>query len=460
SVFDRTGYRMMALDASQARGEAIPTFQDWRTTAGILPPVLALRTSVVEAHVHDPVTGLVNGSGFQERPYDPKLKLEAISPVSVGVSSSTYGTGLAGGVSVAFSDELGNRNLGASIQALGDVRDVGGEVYYMDLKHRWQRIYSIGHIPTLTGFSTVGQESVRLGGSVVDATVVNQYLRRTYFDQAQVGTTYPFSTTRRLEFSAGASRVSFNTQVQRLAVLNNIVYDLGRSDTTSPGAINFAQGAAALVFDNSVFGFTSPVAGGRSRLEFSPTLGGLTFNRVTADYRRYLFARPFTFALRTIAMGRFGKDAETNRISPLYVGDGSLVRGYSAFSFDPNECTEGVGGGATCPEFDRLVGSRIGVVNLEFRIPLFGTPELGLFSTRFLPIEISPFVDAGVAWTSDSPPKWAFERQSAERVPIVSAGVSSRFNVFGALIVEVFYAKPFQRPTKGWVWGFQLLPGW
>lgn len=461
SVFDRTGYRMTMLDSSAARGEAIPMRDDWRTTAGLLAPAEARENSDVEHRVHDATTGLVDGRSFEDRPYVSRLTLDAISPVSVGVATGSFGTGLAGGVSALWSDELGNRNVGLAVQALGELRDVGGQVFYADLKRRWQPVYSIGHIPYLTGFSTVAPETVTLpGGQTGTATVVTQYLQRIYFDQLRAGVTYPFSSTRRLEFSAGAAHVGFNTQVQRLAVIGNTVYDLGRRDTTSQSGLNFAQGSAALVFDNSVFGFTSPIAGGRYRFEFSPSVGDLTYSFVNADYRRYLFAKPFTLALRTMAYGRFGKDAESDRMSPLYVGDGSLVRGYSVYSFDPTECTSGVSGGSSCPEFDRLVGSRVGVANLEFRIPLFGTRDLGLLPTNVLPVEVSPFVDAGVAWTSDSRPKLVFERETADRVPIVSAGISSRFNLFGALVLEVFYAKPFQRPTKGWVWGLQLVPGW
>jgi hypothetical protein len=33
-------------------------------------------------------------------------------------------------------------------------------------------------------------------------------------------------------------------------------------------------------------------------------------------------------------------------------------------------------------------------------------------------------------------------------------------NLLGSLILEVFYAKPFQRPVKGGFVGVHLLPGW
>ena len=38
-------------------------------------------------------------------------------------------------------------------------------------------------------------------------------------------------------------------------------------------------------------------------------------------------------------------------------------------------------------------------------------------------------------------------------------GASARFNVFGFMLLEAYYAYPFQRPDKGWHWGFQLAPG-
>jgi hypothetical protein len=38
-------------------------------------------------------------------------------------------------------------------------------------------------------------------------------------------------------------------------------------------------------------------------------------------------------------------------------------------------------------------------------------------------------------------------------------GLSARFNLFGALIAETYYAIPFQRDTGG-RFGFQFTPGW
>ena len=110
--------------------------------------------------------------------------------------------------------------------------------------------------------------------------------------------------------------------------------------------------------------------------------------------------------------------------------------------------------------FERLFGSRIAVANIELRIPLLGVSELGLINFPFLPLEVSPFFDVGLAWSGDESPTLEFARRTDERVPVFSTGVSSRANILGYVILEAYYAYPFQRPDKGWHWGFSLSPGW
>jgi hypothetical protein len=94
------------------------------------------------------------------------------------------------------------------------------------------------------------------------------------------------------------------------------------------------------------------------------------------------------------------------------------------------------------------------------RIPLFGPRPLALVPANFLPVELSPFIDAGVAWSRAEAPNLQFSRNSTGRVPVLSTGLSARMNLFGAMVLEIYYAYPFQRPTKGAHFGFQLQPGW
>jgi len=99
-------------------------------------------------------------------------------------------------------------------------------------------------------------------------------------------------------------------------------------------------------------------------------------------------------------------------------------------------------------------------VNLELRMPLLGIEEYGIFTFPFVPTELIVFQDAGVAWNQGDGPVWKFSTSSAERVPVFSTGVGARFNILGVLILEAYYAKPWQRKIKGAHWGFQLQPGW
>jgi outer membrane protein assembly factor BamA len=135
----------------------------------------------------------------------------------------------------------------------------------------------------------------------------------------------------------------------------------------------------------------------------------------------------------------------------------TYLRGYSFYSFEPDECFSVDG---TCAPLDRLIGTRVAVASAEVRVPLFGTEQFGLFAFPYLPTELSLFVDAGVAWTAEEHPVWRWDRETDERVPVVSTGVSARMNLFGSLILEVFYAQPYQRPDKGGYVGVNLLPGW
>ena len=93
-------------------------------------------------------------------------------------------------------------------------------------------------------------------------------------------------------------------------------------------------------------------------------------------------------------------------------------------------------------------------------IPVLGSEQLGLIRSPFLPLEVSPFVDAGVAWSSGDSPEIAFRRDTDERVPVVSTGVALRTNLLGFAIVEAYYAYPFQRRGEGAHWGFNFTPGW
>ena len=167
-----------------------------------------------------------------------------------------------------------------------------------------------------------------------------------------------------------------------------------------------------------------------------------------------------TFAFRALHYGRYGPDAEDPRLSPLYVGDPYFVRGYDVNTFSASECFRLFTGVGSCPLFSRLLGSRIVVANAELRIPLIGVRQFGLINFPYLPTEIAPFMDGGLAWSSGQKIELTFNPNDPRQIPIFSAGISARVNVLGYIVAEFYFARPFQRPGVGNQFGFQILPGW
>ena len=164
-------------------------------------------------------------------------------------------------------------------------------------------------------------------------------------------------------------------------------------------------------------------------------------------------ARPFTFAVRALHYGRYGRDGEDERLSPLFIGYPGLVRGYEDTSFDPGECEANAT--FACPAFDRLLGSRIAVASAELRFPLLGLFSRSSYYGPF-PIEMAFFGDAGTAWTSNSGrPRYL----GGDRDWVRSAGAALRINAFGYAVLELDYVHPFDRPDRGWLWQFNLTPG-
>ena len=471
SVFQNNVYNVYSLEEDATQGTPVTAIDpDLVATARVLPPVRALGEGLVERYLGNPRLGLPPPQANSEvKDYSPRLRLDYVAPPTVGVSAGgPFGTQVGGGVGFFFSDMLGNQNLAIVAQANGTYKDIGAQVAYLNRKHRINYGASGGHIPLLIGYGYGQYQRDPSTGQVT----YDRLLRRVYIDQLSLDAAYPLSTTRRFEINAGAVRYGFDYEVERYFLTQfGQIYDRDRIslEEGEPDPFYFFQTSAAFVVDFSNFGFTSPVQGGRYRFQLSPQVGTDNFVTALADVRRYFFARPFTFAVRGLHIGNYGA-RETDELgqndlpfAQEYLGSTyypGFVRGYSYSSFTQEECAPVPGEPQGCPAYDRLFGSRIGLASAELRLPVFGTESLGLINFPYLPTELSLFGDAGVAWTSNEAPVFNFSQQSNERTPVFSVGASTRLNVLGYLIFEIFYAYPFQRPEKGPHFGFQLSPGW
>jgi hypothetical protein len=400
-------------------------------------------------------------------------------------AGSAYGNGVFGGVQFLFGDQLNDRLIQTTVSANGGIRDLGGSVMYYDMRNRWNWGAGVMHAPFVTGYATLGDTVVRLTPTVATPAYNVYYVfQRIYQDQASAFTSYPFSTTRRAELSGAVTRLSFQSDIVRQTYVGNQVVADARETGERSRPFIFAEPAAALVGDNSIGGYTGPIAGEVYRLELRPTIGTYRFTTALADYRRYMLRRPFTLAVRGFHMGRYGRDEQNEFYYPMFLGEGTWVRGYSYSSWEGNECLDGGGNGVTtCPGLDRLFGTRVLLANAELRIPLLGIRDFALLPFPFIPVDVAPFFDAGVAYTGGEDPQFRFARTAGtagcpaaqsrvapdgsisninctERIPVMSTGVSFRFNMLGYLVLEAYLAHPFQRPQRNWIWGFNLAPAW
>lgn len=462
SVFDHGSYRLRLLPAAGTVGEPLPadTAPSDRSL-GVLPPFEALGTGMVSLALADPHDGLPSAPFPPSRAYRSGMSAEYVAAASIGMSfGSGYGNGATGGVAVGFSDMLGNRVAEAALQAQGEFEDTGAQILYLDRSRRLNWGFQAYHVPVAGAYATTEPIAITGPGGPRAGTLITQQLTRVYYDDARLLAQYPRSSTRRVEVSAGVQRVSVRERLDSIVVLGGVVVGTARTTLAAPAALTLAGVSMAYVGDYTRFGFVSPLAGARYRLEVAPTVGSLTYQSVLGDYRRYLFLAPLTLAVRGMHVGRYGVDAENGRLPLMFIGQPSLIRGYDAADFTEADCVAGSTALDPCPQYTRLAGSRIGVLNAELRIPLLGNSRFGLLPFSALPVEIAPFVDAGVAWTRRESATFAVARDTRDRVPVFSTGVAARVGILNAIVLELYWVHPYQRVGRGSYVGFQLAPGW
>ncbi|HZD05825.1 MAG TPA: hypothetical protein VE173_12940, partial [Longimicrobiales bacterium] len=285
SVFTHFEFHIQTLPAGTPGEEVARTVAESELRGRQLPPTDPNRFSRVAEYLSDPATGLPDPGTFstsQAKDYHPGLQLDYIGQPTIGAGTDRFGGYVGGGASAYFSDMLGNRFLGVAIQAQGTLKDIGGQIAYQDVSDRWNWAVGGGHIPYLLMFQTYGQDEN-------GAPYLGVLRKRILITSASGIVAYPFSSTRRVEFSGGVVRYGMDLEEDRyfLDQFNRVV-DIQRVqlDDLEPSPVNLVQGSAAYVGDNSFFGFTSPVRGGRFRFELQGTTGSQRFLTAIGDWRR------------------------------------------------------------------------------------------------------------------------------------------------------------------------------
>jgi Tol biopolymer transport system component len=447
SAYEEDGYNVYALEGAQLAAATAPI--DLPLDAGVLPPRRTGQGPIF-ATLNDPAAGLPPEPTTPPVPYKSTFSLDYAGQPTIGVGADPFGTYASGGVAFLFSDTLGNHVVATSAQVTSRFDEFGGSAFYLNRTRRWNWGIGVDSTPYVsrayeTGFGQSGGQPV--------------YIEREYrILQADRGfsgiVAYPFNSAQRFEVSGGARRISLSQDVtERVFDLSGQPLSEDESELAPGSALNLLQTSAALVYDTSISGITSPIRGSRYRFELSQTGGTINYSGVLADVRTYWMpVRPYTFALRGLYYGRYGSGADDFRLPTLYLGYPGLVRGYEPGSFESGEC--GVQLNGSCPAFDRLSGSRVAVANAELRFPLWG----GFGGNDFygpIPIELAVFSDAGIAWGRSS----STFMTSSDKEPVVSVGAAARINLFGFAVAEIDYVRPLDRPGRGWLWQFSLRPG-
>lgn len=429
--------------------------------AAILPPARKVSVNIVAANLNQPEQfEPVPEDSIKQVPYKPNFKLDYISSTAgVGVSTGQFGTGLAGGVNMLFGDILGYNKIFAAASINGEIHDFGGQIGYLNQKHKINWGVLASHIPYRYSRFSIRPDTINYQGDTLEVSNLIIDNLRTFQDQIGIFSSYPISQTKRFELGA-----TFNWYSHRYDRINNYYYqgiflDHDEEKLDAPLGFNFQQVNFAFVGDNSYFGLASPMLGHRYRFSVQKYFGTVNFYSVLADYRKYFFFKPFSVGFRLMHHARYGQDVGNNVLPPLSISYPTLIRGYNGQS--ENEL-EAIRKGYFSPS--QLFGNKTLVGNVELRLPFSGPEKLALIKSGIFFTELAFFVDGGLAWDynqenpTDQPQTSLFEISSK---PVFSTGVSFRINLFGAMVIEPFYAFPIRKNgLSGGTFGLNFSPGW
>jgi Tol biopolymer transport system component len=401
---------------------------------------------------------LPDTSEFSVKDYRVHFTPDYVARPSIGYARDNFGRGFFGGTAVSLSDILGNHQLVFAGYVNGRISEAQVLAAYANLSHRINWVAGVSQEPYYFYEPSTLRVDAPTAGLNTFVTNVRRLVVRSAFGQGY----YPISRFQRIE---GSLRFA-NVDDAILSILEpyNPATGFATEDPTletndRPG-VNYFQPSVAMVFDNSLFGYTAPFYGRRWRLEYAQTIGSWKFSQVTADYRRYdKIAGPVIFASRLLYFGRIGRDAESFRI---FGGSTELIRGNTSGSYRRHECLNANDANTQtgCAALDRLVGTQVGVASAEIRFPIL-TPAFGFLPQGFPPIEGSLFYDVGLTWDESSVLRW--NRQAGDdplrvRTPLQTFGASVRMNLFGFAVARLDYSIPQERRGVKGLWTLSLGP--
>ena len=334
---------------------------------------------------------LADSTTFQHLPYRASFSRDYF----VGGAVVASNVGFAGSSVISFSDLLGNHNILAVLNLYGNLGDSDVYIAYTNLSRRTNYGLAVFQY----------QKDLLLFSSPQSDDLQNEIHRGMSFFFSR-----PFTRFRRIEYGVQAAVVD-----QRVVRYN---YSAGTvSQVSDPGNYFYVAPNIGLVADNTLYGSTGPINGGRSRYTVEHALGGVSYTTAIYDWRRYTnLARRFTLAQRVLGGGSFGQDPQYFRF-----GGAFTYRGL---------------------DYGDLVGTRAFIGNLEFRFPLIEQLRTGFpLSLSLGGVNGVVFLDGASAWNADADPvffssKGGLHTQSFR----LAFGFGARINL-GYFILRYDYAR-------------------
>jgi len=448
------------------------------TGAGILSPGRITRGEDVVQQNLDRTQrpAVVTGEAYKDLPYKGKFKLDYLANSGISAGVSRFGAGMAGGVMALFSDMLNNNQLAGTVALNGEIEDFGGQVYYLNQKHKWQFGFSGGHIPyrLYGGYDISAGDTVQtVGGITYLDGVMKERIVRLFIDQVSGYIIRPLSRQTRLELGVNTNWYTYTAKdyprhglmgvsgsghlVDFITTGYSRAERVSKEELGLPG-FNTTQVYGALVGDNTTFGSVAPLKGYRYRLEVGKYFGTTDYNLVLTDLRKYQYLKPFTLAGRFYYEGRLNpRNLESmNRIYPLYLGYPWYVHGLDKNMF--------IGSWNQVGE-SSLSGEQMTVANVEVRLPFTGHKKLALIPFNYVASDLNFFFDTGMTWSTRSTPTEGpapVVSQLTRNNAVMSLGVSLRMNLLGYLIIEPYLSYPYRdKQWQGQVTGVNfMIAGW
>jgi hypothetical protein len=225
SQFERDGDAIYILDPADIVATVAPASS---ARAAVLPP-RAKAEGTVYGLVRDAGRGLPAPDGVApSSTYTSKLKLDLVGQPTVSAGYNEWGSVVGGSVSAQFSDMLGDRVLGLGAEVSGTLDDLGGQMIFLNRRHRWNFGVEVEQTPYRVDFLTVTTDPVANLDTVVQSIL--RLTSRGVFGLAQ----YPINPVERFEFTAGARHLTLTQEDRTETFEDSSGTFLGRTDVKTP----------------------------------------------------------------------------------------------------------------------------------------------------------------------------------------------------------------------------------